>query len=89
MEVQRASTKTNDSKFLLHTSTQAVTSIAPLEVVTLLSMSSKPKQAIFSINLANPPLFFSKIILIQSLSPSMLVTWTSSCKYQQSQTNTS
>jgi hypothetical protein len=27
--------------------------------------------------------------LIQSLSPSMLVTWTSSWKYQQSQTNTS
>jgi hypothetical protein len=27
--------------------------------------------------------------LIQSLSPSMLVTWTSSCQYQQNQTNTS
>ena len=62
-------------KFLfLQTLTQDETSIAPLEVVTLVSMSSKPKAVMASISLVNPPLFFSKMIFIQSLFPSIWVT---------------
>ena len=65
-------------KFLfLQTLTQDETSIAPLEVVTLVSMSSKPKAVMASISLVNPPLFFSKMIFIQSLFPSIWVTSTS------------
>lgn len=65
-------------KFLfLQTLTQDETSIAPLEVVTLVSMSSKPKAVMASISLVNPPLFFSKMIFIQSLFPPIWVTSTS------------
>lgn len=59
--------------------------VAPLKVVTLVSESSKPWEAIAARNLVIRLLFFSKIILIQSLYPSTLVTSTFSCSQQKEQ----
>lgn len=63
--------------FVLLTFTEDETSIVPREVVTFASMNSRPKARMASISLVNPPLFFSNMIFIQSLSSSITVTWTS------------
>lgn len=64
------------------TSTQDVTSIAPLEVVTLVSVSCKPNAFMASTSSVNTSLLFSKMSFIHSLFPVIWVTLTSAYEHQ-------